>query len=374
MIPAIRGWLVAAALAGLAVLHTGAPGQAAEPPSDSAAPPTMQPSTESEADTLPAPTPESGPRQPAYVLPPPSWPTFDFSRPDPLLNRPNAAQPGWYTNVETNILFIHLRNQLGGPVPNTLTGNMDFVKFAGNPYNPTVSPRFEVGYRLADNWGSIQLGYRFLASRGTDQVTSGPEDNIQAPANQLGRVDFNMADLTYVSREFALGPYWNMRWGAGLRAMYFFFDSQLQFINPTSEEGAILKQTESNHLRAYGVWAFLDLERKMPIPGLALFGRLEGTDFYARTSEVYTETVAGAPGAAPLGFVNRFDGSVGPSILREVAGVSYTVPRWNYSRFMLGYQYETYFHIGRQSPPDGNVDTRGQLDLQGFFLRADFNF
>jgi len=156
--------------------------------------------------------------------------------------------------------------------------------------------------------------------------------------------------------------------------MYFFFDSQLQFINPAADVGTILKQTESNHLRAYGVWSFLDLERTMPIPGLAIFGRLEGTDFYARTSEVYTETVSGGSGAAPLGFVNRFDGSVGPSILREVLGVSYTVPQWNYARFMLGYQYETFFHIGRQSPPDSILDTRGQLDVHGLFLRGEFNF
>jgi hypothetical protein len=68
---------------------------------------------------------------------------------------------------------------------------MDFVSFAGNRLDPTASPRFEIGYRLPDNWGSIQLGYRFLATSGTDQLTTGPQDNVQAPANQVGRLDFN---------------------------------------------------------------------------------------------------------------------------------------------------------------------------------------
>lgn len=372
MIAPIRGWLVTAALAGLVVLHTGMPVRADDPPSDNG--PQLAAPAVTEPDSLPPPTPVAPSQPPAYVLPPPSWPTFDFSKPDPLLDRPNAAQPGWYTNLETNFLFIHLRNQLGGPVFNTVTRTNDFVSFAGNPLDPTISPRFEVGYRLPDNWGSIQLGYRFLATRGTDQVISGPEDNIQAPASQLGRLDFNLADLTYVSREYSLGPYWNMRWGAGARMLFLFFDSRLHFLNPASDRGTILAQTESNHLRGYGAWVFGDIERKMPIPGLALFGRLEGTDFYARTSEVYTETVAGGLGAAPLGFVNRFDGAVGVSILREIAGVSYTVPQWNYSRFLLGYQYETFFQIGRQSPTSGIIDTRGQLDVHGVFLRGEFNF
>jgi hypothetical protein len=165
-----------------------------------------------------------------------------------------------------------------------------------------------------------------------------------------------------------------MRWGAGLRTLFLFFDSRIQFIDPAMDPGTPLAQTESNHLRCYGVWGFCDIERKMPLPGLAIFGRLEGTDTYARTSQQYTETVAGSPGGGPLGFVNRFDGSVGVSILREVLGLSYTVPQWNYARFMLGYQYETYFQIGRQSPTSGIIDTRGQLDVHGLFLRGEFTF
>src|SRR5947207_468176 len=114
MIAGIRVWLVTSALAGLAVLRAAA-----------AEPETPLPAAESEA--LPPPNVDPGRQQPAYVLPPPSWPIFDFHKPDPLLDRPNVAQPGWYTDVETNILFAHLRNQLGGPVPNALTGKMDFV-------------------------------------------------------------------------------------------------------------------------------------------------------------------------------------------------------------------------------------------------------
>jgi hypothetical protein len=165
-----------------------------------------------------------------------------------------------------------------------------------------------------------------------------------------------------------------MRWGIGARMMFLFFDSRNDFINPASDRGTILAQTMSNHLRSYGAWAFLDVERQTGVPGLTAFGRLEGADMYARTSQLYTETVAGSPGEPPPSFVNRFDGAVGVYTLREVLGLSYTVPRCNYSRFMLGYQYETYFQIGRQTPTSGVIDNRGQLDVHGLFLRAEFNF
>jgi hypothetical protein len=313
---------------------------------------------------------------PAYVLPSPGWPKVDFEQPDPLLDRPYSSQPGFFANVETSVLWLHLRNQLAGIVFNGLTGAADAVSFAGNKLDPAVSPRFEIGYRLPDNWGSVVLGYRFLASRGRDQLVTGPADVVQARADQVGRFDDNILDLTYVSREYSLDPNWNLRWGFGGRLMFLYFDSRANFLNPGTAAGSVLAQTESNHLADYGFWGLLDVERHTPIKGLLVFGRLEGTNYFARTQERYTETVASGPGAAPLTFANRFNGSVGTQALREVVGLSYEVPEWNHSRFLLGYQYETYFQIGRQTPTNGTglIDTRGQLDVHGLFLRAELNF
>ncbi|HTU20403.1 MAG TPA: hypothetical protein VMG10_20230 [Gemmataceae bacterium] len=361
MIPSARAWLIAAAVAALAELHLQTSRADDPPPADSA------------EETLAAPAALAPPPPSAYVLPPPTWPVYNFPQVDPLLDRPYAAQPGWYTNVETNIVFPHLRNQLVAFVPNKLTGNTDGVQFPGNPLAATVAPRFEVGYRLPGNWGSIQLGYQFLTTQGSDQTTTGPRDVLQAPASQVGSLDFNMADLTYVSRSFALGPFWDLRWGAGARMLTLYFDSRVQLLNPGSTLGNVLSQTEGSGMYGFGAWAFCDLERKMPIPGLAIFGRFEGTDLESRIRQDYTETVYGTVGT-PLEFINRFDSAVATPILREVLGVSYTVPRWNYSRFLLGYQYETFFEIGRLTGSGGIPDTRGQLDLQGVFLRAEFNF
>jgi hypothetical protein len=361
MIATARGWLVMAAIAALAGLHVQLGRADDTPPADSA------------VDTLPPPTAQSPQQPPAYRLPPPSWPTYSFDQPDPLLDRPYAAQPGWYTNVEPNVLLVHLRNQLGGPVTNGLTGAADFIKFQGNPVNPTISPRFELGYRFPGNWGGIQFGYRFLTTQGSDNLITGPEDDIQAPAHQVGVLNFNLIDLTYVSREFSLGPYWNLRWGAGARALFLYFNSGLQFLNPGPAVGTIFALNESNSTSGFGVWTFIDLERKMPIDGLALFGRFEATDLESQIRQGYSETVVG-PGGAPLPFAARYDFSVGNPILREVVGVSYTVPQWNYIRFMAGVQYETFFAIGRDQNTSNVPNSRGQLDLYGLFLRAEINF
>jgi hypothetical protein len=101
---------------------------------------------------------------------------------------------------------------------------------------------------------------------------------------------------------------------------------------------------------------------------------VEGTDGYARNSQNYTETVAGNPGAAPAFSQIRFDGPSGVSLLRGEVGLSYTVPGWNYARFAVGGLYESWFQIGRQTPTSGVIDTRGQLDVYGLFLRAEINF
>ena len=361
MIRTARGWFVAAAVAALAGLPMQ-PGRADDTPAADSAP-----------ASLPAPAALVPQQPPAYVLPPPSWPVYNFNQPDPLLDRPYAAQPGWYTNVEPNFLLVHLRNQLGGPVTNSITGKTDFIKFQGNPVDATISPRFELGYRFPGNWGGFQLGYRFLTTQGSEQMTTGPEDDIQAPANQMGILNFNLIDFTYVSREFSLGPYWNLRWGAGARALFLYFNSGLKFINPGSALSDVLAQNESNSLSGFGVWSFIDLERKMPIEGLALFGRFEATDLEAEIRQGYSETVLG-PSGTLLPFNARYDFSVGVPILREVVGASYTVPQWNYCRFMLGLQYETFFQIGRDQMTNGIPDSRGQLDLYGLILRAEFNF
>jgi hypothetical protein len=311
---------------------------------------------------MPAATDE-GERPAPYVLPPAGWPQLEFPRPDPLLDRPDAPLPGFYFNVETNVVFPHLRNQLIVPVTISLT-QTDTLHFPGNRLDATISPRFEAGYRLPDGWGGLQLAYGFEATSGSDSVLAD-----QGPAAQRGRLDVNIVEFDYVSREFSLGPHWEMRWGVGAQAMSFYFDSSVNFLNPGTAPGAVLSQIEANSTVQYGGHALLDLSWRAPLPGLALVGRLKIADSFGRIRQTGTELLE-SPSSD--GTVALFRSTIATSVTvasgSAMFGLSYTVPEWNHSRFLLGYEYEVFFDIGRLN------DGRGQLENQALFLRAELNF
>jgi hypothetical protein len=338
---AVRPWLAAVALAGLAV--------AAEP-----------------ADDTP---PQTAP----YVLPPAGFPVVQFLRPDPLLDRPDAPPPGPFFDVETRLVAVHLRNQPSNFVA-LPDGSTDALRFGGNALDDSVSPRFELGWRLADGWGDLRFSYRFLATSGSNQT---PSLRILTDANgnttltdlgnahQGGRFDLNVADFAYWSREFSLDEQWEMRWGVGARMAFVYFDSHFTVDSPGAGQGSVLSQGMSSTTRAYGGFAALDLSYRTAVPGLAVFGRLDAGQLFGRVKQIYNEQLTGG---GPLPLSTRNDGSVGLPMLDAQVGLSYTVPGWNKSRFLIGYEQEVWWQVGRLN------DARGQLEDYGLFLRAEINY
>jgi hypothetical protein len=336
---------------------------------------------------LPAPRPESalvtaGPpvpppvvvpeRPPAYVLPPvDGWTTAGTPSPDPLLDRPGSPLPGPFVNVETNVLAVAFRNQLNLAVPVSAT-RTDTVSFFGPGLDATVSPRFEFGCRLDDGWGELLLGYRFLCTEGSNAVAS-----EGGPAHEHGRVALNSIDFGYASREFALGPCWDMRWRTGVRTTFFYYDARQTFDEPGTATGTVLDQHETNSFWGAGPWLALDLSWKTSVAGLAVFGRIDGALQFGHITQSASEDLVGSAGTGPGVFGAKYGWEVTVLSLAEEVGVSYTVPGWNHSRFLIGWHYETYFQLGRLNPtgaPGPPPNSRGQLDDQGLFLRAEFNF
>jgi hypothetical protein len=343
--------------------------------------------------TVPAVEPSSPPtaaadRPPAYILPPPP----DYTRidqgwiGDPLLERPQAAPAGFLFNVESSVLWLHFTNHLqggtapnfnvGGPATGGLPITADFIKFPGNGFDATVSPRFEFGYRFPDGFGELRLAYRFMDTRGSDTVLVSPPNSIDSlgPAAQFGRLDVNIVDLDFGTRQFSLGPDWELRTAAGLRYATAFVDSHVTFLNPVSVIGSPfgtaaftrLTQSEAVGNRYFGAHAVFEVARKLWIPGLALFGRLEGSGMYGRVHQTFTETFVEAPGFTQ----KRVTNGVGTPTLATQIGLCYDVPRWNHARFMIGYQFEEWWQFGR-----GDNDLSfGPLYDQGVFLRAEFTF
>jgi len=385
MIHIVQRWLFRTGLWAVFALGTVVSGRAADLPSRSAEQGPVLPSNPESptgaSEELPQPSALLE-RPPAYTLPPiPNYNAITEDRGgNPLLDRPEAAPPGVFFNVESSVVWPHLRNELkGGFAPNFSVGmppsgglpiTGDIVAFSGNSLSPNATPRFELGYRFPNGFGELRLSYRFLDTTGSDTVIVGD----LGAASQRGRLALNFFDLDFGTREFSLGPDWEMRTAVGMRYATAFFDSQVTFLNPVSVQEmpfgtgpfTRLSQTEAVHNRYFGAHGLLEVGRKLWVPGLTLFGRLEGAGMYGRVHQTFKETFVESPGFTQI----RVTNGVGSPMLATQVGLSYDVPKWNHCRFLIGYQFEMWWQFGR-----GDNDLSfGTLDDQGIFLRAEFNF
>ncbi len=361
-------WLVCAAVACLAAL--AAPAQTPDVPTLPA------PRTESGQMTSPdrPPAPAAVPERPAaYVLPAvDAWAAPPLPSPDPLLDRPGAPLPGLFVNVEPDIVGVHFRNQFHIAVPVNAV-RTDTVQFPGPRLDDALSMRVEAGWRLEDGWGDLLVGYRFLCTQGGNGETAAATG--VGSAQNSGRLALNSFDFAYQSHEFALGPDWDMRWRTGIRTTFFYYDARLALAEPAAGVGALLGEGERNYFVGIGPLLALELSWKTPLPGLAVFGRIDGGLQFGHISQTGAEILAGSAGATEFESTGGWEVTV--LSLSEEAGLSYTLPDWNYSRLMLGFHYETYFQLGRLNPTGGQPpppNSRGQLDDVGVFLRAEWNF
>ena len=331
------------------------------------------------------------PERPApYILPPP--PDYTAASQEwsgsPLLDRPDAAPPGCFVNVESSIVWTHFQNQLvGGQITLAQTSGAninqsigippgaglpitgDVVRFPGNPLNVTATPRVELGYRLPDGFGEVKFGYRLLDTSGSDTLLL-PD---LGPASQDGHLRINFFDLDYATREFSLGPQWELRFAVGLRSVLLHYDSQINFLDPVPAVGEFgtmpftrLSESEAVDTWYIGPHALVEADYKLPVRGLALFGRADFSGLFARTHQTFEETFVENPGSTQIKVYN----SLGTPMLATQAGLSWDVPDWNHCRFMLGYQFEEWWQVGRG---DNNM-SEGSMYDQGVFLRAEINF
>ena len=87
-------------------------------------------------------------------------------------------QPGWLVDVEVGVLLPHIVNEMHDAV--TVNGVTSRVQLPGGTLDWTAAPRVELGYRLPEGFGEIDLAYRFLGAQGTGTV-SGPFAAPDAP-------------------------------------------------------------------------------------------------------------------------------------------------------------------------------------------------
>jgi hypothetical protein len=378
MVARARKWLVAAVL-GMAetLLPSAKPAAAQEP----VLPPVPIPVTPRAADApatpiLGRPVPvQYAPPTPAAPTPLPAAPspTPPPARNDPLFAPVDPGPNGWgplgpssldlplFFNIEVQIVRPSVNNRLVGTVP-LPDGTTDTVMVPGTSFHWTASPRFEFGVHLPDSEGDFSFAYRFLVSDGNGTIPG-----VDTTQSLHSRLDLNVIDLDYTSSRYSPWPRWDFRWRLGARLAALYFDARSGISLP--DVGEISSQRSSNYFFGGGPVAGVDLERQIGLfPDLSLFGRLDTAYTYGQLRQRFAEHTLDQNG-------NPFDTSSTMAhmqslpVLNVQAGFIYKADRLLENlRFSGGYTFERWWNAGKLG------DSRGELTIQGLFLRGEWDF
>jgi hypothetical protein len=310
----------------------------------------------------------------SLFLPPSTTPSYSceplpgrYFNADPQLDPPPFLPLGWFTDVELAIIVSHFKNRLVDTVQ-IGSGEPTTVHVPGADLDWTVAPRVELGYRLPSGFGEFAVAYRFFGTDGTG-VVQGPD----AAELLKSRLSVNVVDLDYASREFLTcqWPYVHMKWRFGLRWADAFFDTQAdEPFAAAAVGGRIFETHTSNNFWGIGPHTGLELTRQCE-PGLELVGWVDGATLLGRIRQNFFEesTKLGANDQLQTGNTRRSVSQDVPSI-RAFFGLSWQPPPCRSVHVSVGYEYEYWWNVGR----DSGTTSRGELSDQGVLLRAEINF
>jgi hypothetical protein len=309
----------------------------------------------------PVPIPPPAPTTPLAWTPPPppAAPTVDPGPNGWAPYEPPSAPPGFFFDVEIDLTQPVLKNKITNDQGVLPSGNMLHVPRAD--LDLTVSPKFEIGYRLPDSSGLFAGSYRFLTSEGTNVQNIGG-----ANFDTKSRVNLQVWNLDYGTTPYEVAPNWKISWRVGASLTDLFFDSRIQ--------NAALLQQASNTYIGSGPHGRLDVERRVSaVPGLSLFGRLDGSVLIGQINQRFREEALQEDGSTltSTGFA-RHTQSV-PTLLLQ-AGVSYVPPIFTNVTFTTGYQFEDYWYLGQFNTNATPGTSRGEYYSHSWFLRAQVDF
>jgi hypothetical protein len=373
MAPAARLLLVLALLGGTLAASPGfaqtadGPGAADTATAGSAATPEPEflktfPRPPDQPASLLAPAPPLGPLPPDLEKP--------YFQQDALLDPPALGAIGWFANVDAGILKPHLVNQLR----NTVTfpdGSSTTVGVDPSHLNWTVSPRIEVGYRLPSGFGGISVAYRNMTSQGSEGVIG-----ADGPATLSSRLNVNLVDLDWVSKEYTPWSLWEMRCHFGLRYLNTYFDSQANEPFAGAAAGTtIFNQRTTDNVWGLGPHWSLDVRRQLGFGGLAISGFIDLSDNWGRLRQNYfassTTSASGLPQAGQTSVAT----SVSVPALTARLGLNWQPPAYPNFRLFAGYQLDYWWNVGRiDNLLNDGFPTSGYFFDSGIVLRGEWNY
>jgi hypothetical protein len=292
-----------------------------------------------------------------------------YFEPDPLLDPP-WLPPGWFTSVDATIAFAHVKNKLQNQF--TVDGRPpDTVLLPMATLDISLMPRFQAGYRLPSGFGELALSYRFLATSGNEPISS-RLTGLNSAGNLRSRLDFNVFDFDYASREFSLYPQASMKWRVGARLAYVYWDSEaVQSAALALTDNGILSQHVTNSYVGAGLHTGLELAYAIPCCSLAVVGRSEFSDLLGRIRQGFFEQTfpLGAGGLPASGQLHDSSSQDVPTLASQL-GLAWYSRDCCRVRLFGGYEYEYWWSIGRLS----KTLSRGEMYNQGVVLQAQIDF
>jgi Legionella pneumophila major outer membrane protein precursor len=275
---------------------------------------------------------------------------------DPLLDPPDCPRPGWFTGLETSLIKAHIKNHLSASVPTF--GLSSLVSVPQTSLDWTVSPRVEVGYRLPQGAGEVVFAYRFLFTRGSDDLNF-----LGVPVGQLdGRLNQNVFDFDYQTGQLGLAPPgWDVNWRLGARLAQVYFDDRSDFL--------LFERRVANAFLGAGPHFGMDLWRCFGGYNLMLFSRLDGSTVIGRITQSFEQqaSVLGTGLVSGGAFLQR--GTQTVPTLNVQAGLAWVPPlRHNAMRVSFGYEFDKWWNLGQL---DGS---NAELAGHGIFLRVECGF
>lgn len=292
---------------------------------------------------------------PLAVVPPPEDSNGSLLYGDPMLDPPDLAPPGWFVALGVDLVGPHIKNRLTAPV--TVAGIItDTVHLPSAEMGWVGSPRVELGYRFEQGFGEFLASYRSLVAETTEIF---PAYDVFGDGLLRTRLNLNVVDLDYGSREFGLFPAWDMKWRVGARIASVYFDSRAA--------GLLLGQRTSNSFFGAGPHVGLDLWRSLPVPGMGIFARVDGSAIVGRINQSYEETIL-FPNGTAIGGATSQHGSQTVPVLSFQAGLGWKPWADMPLRLSAGYQFEQWWYLGQVE------GSRAELTVQGIFLRGELGF
>ncbi len=291
--------------------------------------------------------PNTGPFAPPAAPPPPAAENLWGFLPD------WACLPWtFFADKEIDIAKPHLKAALVGPAifPG---GAVTSVHPPTAALNWTAPPRIEIGWFLPPSLGYFAFSYRGFADDGRQIVTA--QDGI--PYALRTRLDLNQIAFDWGTVPYSFAPRWFVSGRLGMAAADVYFDN-VAVSSPQTLDA-------SNDFWGAGPHVRLDVWREFNLlPGLALFAQPDLMILVGRVQQHYRESDTFLGSTVAGSSFQRKTQTVPVFTLRT--GLSYSPSSLSHWRFMVGYEYENWWSVGKipQQP------SQGEFYTNGVFLRA----